>query len=407
MKKLLFPLLILLLLPSLFIAQSSDADKRVKKINKLVDKNKLEKASVMLEDLLDEYPEYGDGWDLLSRIRYFEWENSKNNNIFGNLTVSVETTDGDDEDAKKKAQELADLFNNISPSKLAYAQFINTLREGTLRCNTAYQTGILLRNEKVSIDVDTSISEDAMTDYDAGEKAFRVGKYELAKEGYEKALKKEPKFYKAELYLADAYYMMGDYEKAIDAFKKVKVKYPTQLKSRLFLVDAYSKDGSYKACMAEAIEGFTIYPDLNMYAKLQDAVKLNDKEIKDIWIPRSCFPNKIGEEKEEIKVSNKSNPWYHYQNAKTDISEYCDDVGIVTKKNDITETKYLEIYSWEKMLAESEDKSLDEAKKMQELGYLDCYVMITCFHQDFYEQYQDFAANNKDRIIKYFDLIIK
>ena len=71
------------------------------------------------------------------------------------------------------------------------------------------------------------------------------------------------------------------------------------------------------------------------------------------------------------------------------------------------ETKYLEIYSWEKMLAESEDKSLDEAKKMQELGYLDCYVMITCFHQDFYEQYQDFAANNKDRIIKYFDLIIK
>ena len=404
MKKLLFPLLIVFLIPFLSNAQSSDAEKRIKKINKLVKNNKLDKASVMLEDLLDDYPRYGGGWDLLSRIRYFEWEESKNNNLFGNITVSVE---GDDEKAKEQAQELANLLNGMSSADLPYKRFLNTLREGTLKCNTAYQTAIFLRNDKVSMDVDTNIREDAMEDYKFAEKNFRSGNYEIAAENYEKALKKEPNFYKAQLYLGDAYYFMGDYPKAIEVFKKVKKQYPTQLKPRIFLVDAYSKDGSYKASMHEAIEGFTIYPDFNMYGKLKDAVKLNDKEIEDIWIPRDCYPNKIGEESEEIKVSNKENPWYHYQNAKASISDYCDENGLIAKENDLTETKYLEVYSWEKMLAESDDESLKDAKKMQELGYLDCYVMVSCFHQDFYEQFKDFSVNNKERIKAYFNLMIK
>lgn len=404
MKKFLFPLLILFLIPFFSNAQPGDIEKRVKKINKYVKNNKIDKASEMLEDLLDDYPGYGNGWDLLSRIRYFEWEESKKNNLFGNITVSVE---GDDEEAKEKAEALAKLLNGISSSDLPYKRFINTLREGTLKCNTAYQTSIFLRNEKVAMDADTNISEDAMEDYTVAEKNFMSGNYETAAEYYEKALKKEPNFYKAELYLGDAYYFMQEYEKAIDIFKKVKNKYPSQLKPRIFLVDAYSKDGSYKACMKEAIEGFTIYPDYNMYAKLKDAVKLNDKEIEDTWIPRVCYPNKIGETSEEIKVTNKENPWYYYQNAKASISDYCDENGLIIKENDLTEAKYLEVYSWEKMLAESDNEALNDAKKMQELGYLDCYVMVTCFHQDFYEQFKHFSANNKERITAYFDLIIK
>ena len=55
------------------------------------------------------------------------------------------------------------------------------------------------------------------------------------------------------------------------------------------------------------------------------------------------------------------------------------------------------------MLKNSDDTELDKVKKIYKDGWLDCYVMVTCYHYDFYDQYLDFTSENKDRISTYFD----
>ena len=57
------------------------------------------------------------------------------------------------------------------------------------------------------------------------------------------------------------------------------------------------------------------------------------------------------------------------------------------------------------MLANSElsTEELTFAKKMANLGYLDCYVFISEFHFDLYSQYENFARDNKERIKIYIE----
>jgi len=45
---------------------------------------------------------------------------------------------------------------------------------------------------------------------------------------------------------------------------------------------------------------------------------------------------------------------------------------------------------------------LDQARKMQEAGFLDCYVLVTCYHIDFYDQYLDFVTKNKAKVVDYY-----
>jgi hypothetical protein len=46
------------------------------------------------------------------------------------------------------------------------------------------------------------------------------------------------------------------------------------------------------------------------------------------------------------------------------------------------------------------------ARVMDELGYLDCYVLVTLFHQDVYGQFADLVKNQPEKIKKYFYLIM-
>ncbi len=59
------------------------------------------------------------------------------------------------------------------------------------------------------------------------------------------------------------------------------------------------------------------------------------------------------------------------------------------------------------MLKDSKDESLAEARRMQDAGFLDCYVLVTLFHPDLYGQYRDFAANNRDKIVRYYRTFLK
>jgi uncharacterized protein YjaG (DUF416 family) len=60
------------------------------------------------------------------------------------------------------------------------------------------------------------------------------------------------------------------------------------------------------------------------------------------------------------------------------------------------------VYGWEEMLRSETHKDLETAKQMQKLGYLDCYTFLTCFHDDFYQQYKHFVKNNKKKVRRYY-----
>jgi hypothetical protein len=97
--------------------------------------------------------------------------------------------------------------------------------------------------------------------------------------------------------------------------------------------------------------------------------------------------------------------WMYYQKAKDEIKSYCDSTGIIVKDCPLTQSKYMEVYAWEKMLksAPTVPANLAFAKKMADAGYLDCYIFISVFHFDLYDQYADFVMHNMDRVKKYVD----
>ncbi|MFT4755454.1 MAG: hypothetical protein ACI91R_000085 [Vicingaceae bacterium] len=123
------------------------------------------------------------------------------------------------------------------------------------------------------------------------------------------------------------------------------------------------------------------------------------------WTERFVLPNKSFKEKFNIVQPLSTLPefeipkhWKTYQDALAKINIYCDSNGIVVKHTSLTRNKYLEVYGWEEMLRSETHKDLETAKEMQKLGYLDCYAFLTCFHDDFYQQYQHFVKNNKKRL---------
>jgi len=394
--------------PVISIAQNADLQKRLKKVDKLVTKNKLEKATLKVEEMMELYPSFGGGWNVLVVLRKELWMRSeREDSKLGTIEI---TTEGEnvDQAAIESVKKLEQLLNQMVPSKIKHAEYINAMRRALVYSNTTYDSSINLRSHYKKANVDTNVNELALEYYNDGEKAFHKKDYDKAIEKYTLALEHQPDFYKAILYIGDAYYFQEKYDEAITQFDEAIKMQPQLLEPRKYLVDSYAGKELYENCLIESIKTFTIYPDLSMYTKLEEAVRLNNSKLTVFWTPRDCLPNKINEnEFIEIKEGKARGYWKYYKNAREEVAKFCDDSGIIILENALTKSKYLEVYSWEKMLQESPSSQFEDARKMQELGYLDCYVLITCFHPDFYAQYRDFADNNQEKIIKYFNAIIE
>lgn len=414
MKQIVFTFSLLVLLSTNIYSQSNPLDKKLDKAKELVQKDKLTEAETYIEKVLVDNPEFGDGWTLLCKIRYKLYKDAKmSDNLFNNMVITTKDKDGKEIKNDSMANALKDLMSNIKPSKRAFNKYVFTMRKALLTSNDASYCSIILRNYFVDEEIDTALTKKALKYYNEAEEEFSKKNYDKAAKLYKRAVDEQPSFYKASLYLGDSYYFMGNYIEAIKYFKESSQKFPNQLEPRKYLVDAYAKERLYKQSLDEAIATMAVYPDLNMVEKLEDAAYLNDKKLDIKWTPRGAFPNKIkdstktdfNEYVEENKKETKE-PWVQYEKAFNSIKPFCNDKGIITTKNNLTASNYMEVYCWEEMLKNSSDKSLDEAKRMQKDGYLDCYVLVTCYHIDFYDQYKDFASKNAAKIIEYYNKYI-
>jgi hypothetical protein len=142
-----------------------------------------------------------------------------------------------------------------------------------------------------------------------------------------------------------------------------------------------------------------------MKLKLLKILEIENKRLNDRRFLRAFFPNNPNTNQGEL-----SGVWADYRKAKSEVSRYTNEEGII-EDNGVTKDKYLEVYSFRRMLDENVDKELPGelqfALKMKEEGYLEPYVFISMFHVDIYPQLRHYMSikenleKSKDYIEKY------
>lgn len=408
----LFLACLLILSHSLF-AQTNKFEKRMEKVYDLLEKNNVEKADEELSEVLDDFPDYGKGWDLLTKIKKHQYENAPQSTM-GGLTVEV-VNDGDsDGSTDSLAAELSKLLGGINLKDMYYRDYLTTMRKGLLYSDDAYECAIFMRMMYFDQMVDTNVSKKALKYYNKAESEFVGKNYNTAAKEYQRAVDEQPDFYKAQLYLGDSYYALENYEEAARVFDKLSKDYPYQIEPKKYAADSYAHMGMLDEAVNISISTMWVYPDLVVKMKLRDFAYYIDKVVQIEGLFRPIFPNSITlpyngdlmslSEKQEVKEENKY--WEYYIEAKEKISSYCDSNGVIVKSNDLTDAKYLEVYSWEYMLDNSPESEFEEARLMRKMGLLDCYTLVSLYHPDFYPQYKAFAANNKERIENYYHKFI-
>jgi tetratricopeptide (TPR) repeat protein len=395
---------------SLF-SQSNPLDKKMEKVYALVEKEKYKDATENLEKLLEDNPEFGKGWDFLSKLRYKDYEDSKliDGLFSGKMTVTTKDKDGKKTDNDSMSNAIVDMISKISPSKRAYSKYIYTFRQALLTSDDAYHSSTILRQKKIDPETDTAVSKKALKYYNSAEGEFGKKNYEEAAKLYKRAIEEQPDFFKASLYMGDCFYFTGNYVNAAEAFRASVKTFPNLLEPRKYLIDTYGKQKLYDKCVEECIDAMFVYPDLSISEKMRDALYFLDKKLDFTWTPRAVMPNKIVDttqsslnEYKPEKPKTVNAPWTFYQKALDSMKPNCNTKGVITTPNKLSDAGYLEVYSWEEMLKNSTDPSLEQARKMQKDGFLDCYVLVTCFHYDFYDQYHDFVTKRKDKVMQYY-----
>lgn len=362
-------------------------NKNVKKAIETFNSGSIDKGISMMSKIVKKEPST-ENWDILVNM-YFERYKYATKNLSRELAVAIGRNMG----ANMK-------YKKYTNSNICFNDLVLKCKEASIYSQST-TASMLLRNFFVDYETDTTISKEATAEFQKGEEFFIKKDYTKAKQCYQNALDIEPNYFKAIIYLGDSHWYLDDLDSAIYYFNKGKNMHPNLLEPRKYLVDAYGYSKRNAEAKTECFEALSIYPDLSLFLKYNDLIKRENKTFNRHWTKRGCEINKIGHK--ESKVKNKA--WSIYQSAKDDVKDKYDGNGILITTSQLTTAKYLEVYSWEKMFTslKSIPEDLSFAKKMHDLGYLDCYIFISMFHIDLYPQYLDFTKNNKEKIRTYIE----
>lgn len=303
----------------------------------------------------------------------------------------------------KRLKELSDLA--LIPYEPYKHDFIQNCRLATLKLFNVDSASAYLRQFLVDkSDQDYPVPDEVKNFYEQGLEELAGANPALAAPLFEKALAIYPTHYMGMLKLGDAYYIMNRDTAAIRLYKKASELNPIRPEAWEKLSMSLYQRGMYEEAAASIIEAIIAYPQQHYFTILKRIVQKTAADFNLQWIPREVYPLTTAHVWEEIIADDKS-PWWYYQAAKQDVYSYFDSLGML-KPNDKTKEKYLEMYAWKNMLKNSSRKQFQFARAMDKLGYLDCYVFISLFHQDLYDQFADFSVNNMARIKEYFFILI-
>jgi tetratricopeptide (TPR) repeat protein len=368
--------------------------------------NKLDEAEKLLQPLSAKYPQSAAIWNLLAQVQMLNYYNkTETEKLFsfsaGNMTITG--TSGEVKRNDSLTGALVSLLNDNRPSKNYLKKSSESWREATLRCEDAELPSVFLRTFFLDTTLDTTPRQNAIKEFNMGEAAFQKQNYTDAISHYQNAIDLDSSFYKARVYMGDAYYSKQDYIVASKYFREAIRLKPNLQEPRKYLVDALYHMHAFQDAEKEAVEALLVYPDVGMFLKLKEVVKAENKHFDRHWMERGVFPNTVGDQPLNEKGDR---DWMEYINGFSLIEKYCDKDGIIVQKNDLSKSHYAEVFSWEYMLKKTSSEKFPFARKMQQAGFLDCYVMLSEYHYDFNAQFQHFSKHNRERLKSYVELLM-
>lgn len=308
---------------------------------------------------------------------------------------------------EKALQKQMKVLNDLAqiPYEGYLQDFIRNARTATLRLTCLDSTSHFLREFLVdSLDLDWGAPEEAQELFEQGVFLFKEKNYVAAAKQMEQAVDVYPNYFKARMKLAETYYYMNKDSSANQQFKYLIHQFPDRPEPFEKISDHLYELGLYEDAIAAIIDAISIYPEHSYFKSLQQIALKKGVVFNSQWIKRDVFPLQSSTKYEEI-IAKEKTAWWQYQSVKSGVVSLYDSVGLL-QPNDKTKEPYLEVYAWKKMLNNTGRDTLLFARAMEKIGYLDCYVLITLFHQDLYMQYKDFSRNNKEKIKKYFYLLL-
>lgn len=373
----------IIIFTSSFAQLSNKEIKSVTKSTRFYNKGNFEKAIKILSPVITNNIANGPLWNIYTEYffrRYVTQRDKETRKLYNSILKDQQPENIDASISKKYLNDL-----------------LNICSKATLLSDQTNQASLYLRIYLVDPPADTAVKNEAISEFNNAETAFENQEYHKALELFKKTISIDSNYFRATLYTGICYWLTQRYEAAISYYKKAISLQPTLLEPRKYLTDVYISSGEYPKALDACIDGIFIYPDISMFNRLDSIAKLMGKTFNKHWISRRHSPNKIKQDQSYIAIE----PWSYYRNAKSKIAAYCDESGVITKENTLTQAHYLEVYSWENMLSCANGELYDFAKKMQKEGFLDCYVFISLFHYSNYDQFYDFIQHNKERAKEY------
>ncbi|MFI5150633.1 MAG: tetratricopeptide repeat protein [Bacteroidia bacterium] len=404
-----FSLLLLMLYCSSVIsadAQLSNRDSRkLRKAHSAYLAMNYDAAEKMLTVLCKKYEHDASLWNFMSEIQLFNYYSKARKDDISSLYKKLPPDAGPEE---RKRDSLSRIFlsklETVRPSRYYLLSCTNTWRSATLKCPDAEIPSMLLRMFMLDpVTTDSSENNLAVLEFRQGQNCFKKQNYADAIIHYHQALQYDTSYYQARLYLGDAYFSNREYVSATASFRDAVKRKPLLQEPRKYLVDALLQMEAYEEARKEAIEALILYPEASLFLKLGQVAKAQHRSFDRHWTERIVFPNQMGDQPLNEKGDR---DWMEYINGFSLIEKFCDKDGIIVGKNELTQTRYAEVYAWEYMLKKTQADKFLFARKMQQAGYLDCYVMLSQYHVDFNAQYQHFASRNKERLKAYLDLLM-
>ncbi|UKN02965.1 hypothetical protein K6119_05480 [Paracrocinitomix mangrovi] len=273
--------------------------------------------------------------------------------------------------------------------------FLDVCRYSSL-ASFSQNADMYLRQMVAEEKLDTNVSDDGWELFDEGKLKIDDGEFELAELNFRKAMDKDSGFYLANIYLGHTFYYRENYDSAMFFYERSRTAYPNKMLPRTCIVDCLVQQGLFYRAKKECQQMLFLYPGHDIKSKYNEILSVENKVMNDRRFTRYFYPNTIGEDDAERYGPTY---WKDYRDAKKEVSRYCNEDGII-EENGLTKDRYLEVYSFRRMLEENQEDLPDIYEfplRMMEDGYLEPFVFISMFHIDILPQLQDYMSNEDNR----------
>lgn len=353
---------------SLYAQMDKSSMKLIKKADRFYKKEQFEKAASVLKVVLNRYPINRTLWDMYQEITFRVQMSQK--------SMPEEKSD----------ESIYAYYNAIYYANMSIPFNINA--SAVLR---------RLYIDKLYFRFDSIVPKSSAL-YQQGNKALNAHNYQEAIELYERSYSYDSTNCAALIRLGEVYVELEYYGRAIQYFRQASTLQPLLGEPIKFWANALLQKGESDRALEICKNGLLVYPEEAVFSMMQSILNKKNRELQRNWVLRLAPINNPVDYYHRGRLFDDALHFEYYKSAMDSASQYYDINGLLKKNVGLPISPYLEVYCWEKMLANTQDMdipALEYARYIQKMGLLEPYVLIGLFNVDLYAQYRHFIQNKR------------